>query len=80
MNGTAAAGKASQQQAAGNHPGKPEPSHWNFLNHQVSFFRWLDLTGSSAVFWKFDIIGEARLQSQATLQRNLALGRRNRNR
>jgi hypothetical protein len=34
----------------------------------------LDLPGGSAVFQKNGIIGEARIQLQAALQRNLALG------
>jgi hypothetical protein len=48
------------------------------LNHQVSTFNFLDLPGGLAVFQKQGIIGEARIQSQAALQRKF--GERNRNR
>jgi uncharacterized protein (DUF111 family) len=48
--------------------------HRNSLNHQVSTLNFLDLPGGSAVFQKGGIIGEARIQPQAALQRNLAFG------
>jgi hypothetical protein len=40
----------------------------------------LDLPGGSAVFQKYGIIGEARLQSQAALQWKFGERNRNRNR
>jgi hypothetical protein len=43
------------------------------LKSQPSTFLFLDLPGGSAVFQKDGIIGEARIQPQAALQRNLAL-------
>jgi hypothetical protein len=44
------------------------------IKSQPSTFLFLDLPGGSAVFQKDGIIGEARIQPQAALQRNLALG------
>jgi hypothetical protein len=41
---------------------------------KFSTLKFLDFQDSSAVFQKHGIIGEARLQSQAALQWNLAVG------